>query len=190
MWYWTSLHRFGVSGDTHCKQNQVGELKNYFQILEWWCTTIAWLEIRGMDKPLALWTDWRKVVSWNATKGLSTPPLHWGRDAVHSCQFLTDNNNDLIDAVIACMLSHMNRNWAMENDFLFLSAVVNAMNLQGLQPSLSQWKEAEDQDNWGDNESLEGNEVMKLTEGILGKDTICMSVAWGLAPLWIPTLTQ
>jgi hypothetical protein len=87
------------------------------------------------------------------------------------------------------MLSHMDRNWAMENDLLFLSVVVNATNLQGLQPALDRWKEAADHDNWGDNECLEGNAVMKSPEGILGQDINCMSVTWGWAPLQIPTLT-
>jgi hypothetical protein len=38
------------------------------------------------------------------------PPLHWGRDAACSHQFLTDKDKDLINAKIAHMLSHMDRN--------------------------------------------------------------------------------
>ena len=73
------------------------------------------------------------------------PLVHWGRDVAHSLQFLMDDDNDLIDHMLDCLLSHMNVNLAMEHNLQFLSAVINAMNVQALHPSLTLWMATEEQ---------------------------------------------
>ena len=57
------------------------------------------------------------------------PLVHWGRDVAHSLQFLMDDDNDLIDHMLDCLLSCMNVNLVMEHNLQFLSAVINAMNI-------------------------------------------------------------
>ena len=73
------------------------------------------------------------------------PLVHWGRDMACSLQFLMDDDNDLIDHMLDHLLSCMNVNLVMEHDLQFLSAVINAMNVQALHPSLTLWKATEEQ---------------------------------------------
>jgi hypothetical protein len=73
------------------------------------------------------------------------PPLYLSKDVKCLCKFLSDDDNELINVEIACMLKCMNENQATENNFQFLHAVGIAMSIQALLPLLLLLKETEGQ---------------------------------------------
>ena len=68
------------------------------------------------------------------------PPSYLDKKAGHSLKFFLDNDDDLVDAEIACLLKCLDESQATQSDCEFLSAVVTATSLQGLQLVLLEWK--------------------------------------------------
>ena len=75
------------------------------------------------------------------------PLSHLDRKAGQSLRFFQDDDGDflgddgdLINANLECLLKCLDESKANQTDFKFLSAVVTATSLQGLQLALLEWK--------------------------------------------------